>query len=243
MALPSGDSRVNTAIATAQNMSYDAQGRGTPAGASDFSGTAEVSFARATLTEIDKCASVSDSFAGALGAVCAPNVPARFTCTRWIGPYEACGSYTVENVASFVAGATGAAGSDRWDIAVSVPCDQGCAPTQGYWGAHSKHGPAPYDEDSPFFSGGQTWYQVLQTPAADNVYYMLAHQYIAAVLNQLSGANTSVISAELALAAQLLADYTPGSSITGALRSSFISTANVLNNYNNGLIGPGHCSR
>lgn len=254
VALPSGDSRVNTAIATAQNMSYDAQGRGTPAGASDFSGTAEVSFARATLTEIDKCVSVSDSFAGDLGAVCAPNVPARFTYTRWIGPYEACGSYTVENVASFVAGATGAAGSDRWDIAVNVPCDQGCARTQGYWGAHSKHGPAPYDatwalvmpdgEDSPFFSSGQTWYQVMQTSSAGgNAYYILARQYIAAALNQLSGANTSVISAELALAAQLLADYTPASTITGALRDSFINTAGTLDDYNNGVIGPGHCSR
>lgn len=254
VALPNGDSRVNTAIATVQNVSYDAQGRGTPAGTSDFSGTAEVSFARATLTEIDKCVSVSDSFAGPLGAVCAPNVPARFTYTRWVGPYEVCGSYTVENVASFVAGTTGVTNSDRWDIPVSVPCNQGCTRTQGYWGTRSKYGPAPYDatwalvtpdgEDSPFFSSGQTWYQVLQTPpAGGNAYYILAHQYIAVVLNQLSGADTSAVSTELALAAQLLADYTPSSSITGALRDSFINTAGALDDYNNGVIGPGHCSK
>ncbi len=254
VALPNGDSRVNTAIATAQNMSYDAQGHGTPAGTSDFSGTAEVNFARAAITEIDKCASVSDSFAGDLGTVCAPNVPARFTYTRWIGPYEACGNYTVENVASFVASTTGVTGSDRWDIPVSVPCSEGCSRTQGYWGTHSNYGPAPYDatwalvtpdgEDSPFFSSGQTWYQVLQTPSAGgNAYYILARQYIAAVLNQLSGADTSAITTELALAAQLLADYTPGSSITGALRDSFINTAGTLDDYNNGVIGPGHCSR
>ncbi len=254
VALPNGDSRVNTAVATAQNVSYDAQGRGTPAGTSDFSGTAEVNFARAAITEIDKCVSVSDSFAGDLGTVCAPNVPARFTYTRWIGPYETCGNYTVENVASFVAGTTGVSNSDRWDIAVSVPCNEGCTRTQGYWGNRSKYGPSPYDatwalvmpdgEDSPFFSSGQTWYQVLQTPAADgNAYYILAYQYIAAVLNQLSGADTSAITAELTLAAQLLADYTPGSSITGALRDSFINTASTLDDYNNGRIGPGHCSK
>ncbi len=95
---------------------------------------------------------------------------------------------------------------------------EGCTLTQGYWKTHSAYGPAPYDdnwarvgniddagwnalglsdvcpgeghcgEDTPLF-GGDTWYNVFWTPpAGGNVYYSLAHQYMAATLNVLNGA-------------------------------------------------------
>ena len=64
----------------------------------------------------------------------------------------------------------------------------GCTYSQGYWG--SKPGvvwPADFDRNAPFYLSGLTWQQVLDTPAGGNGYFILAHQYIAAVLNKASG--------------------------------------------------------
>ncbi|MFQ5924878.1 MAG: hypothetical protein ACE5IE_02645, partial [Dehalococcoidia bacterium] len=134
-----------------------------------------------------------------------------------------------------------------------TPNPDHCTLTPGYWKTHSIYGPAPYDatwalvgEDSLFFDTGQSWYEVMWTPpAGGNAYYILAHHYIAAVLNELNGAPTAAVAAELAHAAFLLDQYDgspdPMSDITGSVREDFIATAAVLDDYNNGIIGPGHC--
>ena len=140
---------------------------------------------------------------------------------------------------------------------MTVPCE-GCTLTQGYWKTHSKEGPAPYDaawelvdegdldEDTIFYGSGQTWYEVLWTPPKrGNVYYILAHQFIAAKLNILNGAATTPeVNTTLALAEDFFETYGPDDrSLKGAvLRSTAISYSNVLDDYNNGDIGPGHCS-
>ncbi|HRL14401.1 MAG TPA: hypothetical protein PKX07_21140, partial [Aggregatilineales bacterium] len=61
------------------------------------------------------------------------------------------------------------------------------------------------------------------------------------VLNDLNGADTSAITAELAAAKTLFETYTPAQ-VTRQVRNQFTSLATTLDNYNNGLIGPGHCS-
>lgn len=49
--------------------------------------------------------------------------------------------------------------------------------------------PDPYSRDAVFYSG-QTWQQVMDTPViVSQGYYQLAHQYIAAVLNNARGAS------------------------------------------------------
>lgn len=129
----------------------------------------------------------------------------------------------------------------------------GCTLTPGYWKTHSKYGPASYDstwslvqpsgEDSPFYTSGQTYYQVLwTTPQGGNAYYILAHAYIAAFLNGLDGADTSAVSEQLTHAVELLSLYSPTSKLSKAVRQDFVNTAGILDQYNNGLIGPGHCS-
>jgi hypothetical protein len=35
--------------------------------------------------------------------------------------------------------------------------------------------------------------------------------------------------------------YTPSSSLSPSVRARAIATADLLDDYNNGLIGPGHC--
>ena len=138
----------------------------------------------------------------------------------------------------------------------SVPCDEGngCTLTPGYWKTHSIFGPAPYDdtwaligEDTIFFLSGLSFYDVLWTvPEGGNAYYILAHAYIAARLNVLNGASIpSDVEIVLNNATDLFGLYTPEQ--VGALRGNddlrkrFVAMAETLDDYNNGIFGPGHC--
>ena len=255
--LPDASDRTNTATATLQNYDYDKDGIGTENGTTDFSGSADVLFSGATIAEYDTCVDVTDTIYGNLGTVCLNDAPKTFEYSHWVGPYGTCGDYTVDNIASFVTNDTGAEGSDDWTVDVNVPCAGGCTLTQGYWKTHSDYGPAPYDDtwallpsgpNTIFFLSGQSWYQVFWTPPAGNAYYNLAHQYMAAMLNILNGADSSSINSTLNQATALFNTYTPGqvASMKGktgnATRAAFLSLAATLDAYNNGLIGPGHCS-
>jgi len=244
---------------------YSASGSGTPpasntvdvymddgAGGSILGDSLTVPVVYNATNSVDECIDVSDSLMGLLGTVCAGTETSfTFTYSLTIGPYDVCGGYDVPNVASFLSNDTGTSGSAAWNVDVSVPCAGGCSLTPGYWKTHSSYGPAPYDatwaslgENTIFFLSGKTYYRVLWTsPSGGNAYYILAHAYIAAVLNQLNGADTSAVSSQIAHAAALFAVYTPTSTLSRAVRADFIATAGILDNYNNGLIGPGHCLR
>lgn len=136
-------------------------------------------------------------------------------------------------------------GTDSDTVQTTVRCFI-CTRTIGYWQTHSSYGPAPYDatwngqENLPFFSSGKTWYQAITISPGGNAYWILARQYIGALLNQQRGANTSAITTQLARAAQLLSMYTP-SNVPRSLRAEFTALATTLDNYNNGVTGPGHC--
>ena len=120
------------------------------------------------------------------------------------------------------------------------------------WKTHSLYGPAPYDdtwagqESNTFFSSGKSWYEVFWTPPAGNAYYNLAHQYMAAKLNILNGADPAAVQATLTSATTLFNLYTPAqvAALKGnsSIRKQFIDLATILDNYNNGYIGPEHCS-
>ncbi len=246
--LPDASSRTNSATATLQNYDYDHTMNPTPAGTTDFSGSAPVVFGNPA--EVDECIEVSDTYAGFLGTVCYPDIPTTFQYSRWIGPFETCGQYTVVNTASFITNDTSATGSDSWTVNVQVPCE-GCTLTPGYWKTHSRYGPAPYDatwaligEDTGFFLSGRSWYQVLWTPpSSGNAYYILAHAYIAARLNILNGAaSTPEVDAAISWATGFFATYQPSDRLSKPVRTYAIAMASLLDQYNNGAIGPGHCS-
>ncbi len=250
--LPDASGRTNQAVATLQNYDYLYDDSKTPSGTTSFSGSIPFDFSNASITYVDTCIDVSDSYAGSLGSVCASEAPKTMTYQRWIGPYAACGDYPVENTASFVTQDTHASGSDNWTVTVHVPCG-GCTLTPGYWKTHSQRGPAPYDvnwktlgpleENTPFFLSGATYYQVLWTPPRGNVYYILSYQYIAAKLNILNGAaSTPEVDAALSWAQSFFNTYTPSSKFSKTLKTQVTSYAELLDSYNNGYIGPGHCS-
>ncbi len=209
-----------------------------------------------------------------LGPVCLGDLTegsTTLTYTIEIGPYAECGEYLFVNTASFVTsdedGEDDDTGSASYTVNVTVPCPQGCTLTQGYWRTHSTYGPAPYDdtwallgdvdvdglsehENETFFLSEHSWYQVMWTsPQGGNAYYILAHQYIAAVLNGLNGADTGQVDDELSEAVALFEAYTPHDVAglkgkTGKeLRGEFITLAGVLGSYNEGTLagGPPHC--
>lgn len=194
---------------------------------------------------------VTDTLAGDLGTVTGSTDPTvvTFNYDRLIGPYDVCGAYKVSNKASIVE--TGA--YDTWDVNVTVPCAGGCTLTPGYWKTHSQLGPAPYDpawlnlgpaqEQTTFFLSSDTWYGVFWTAPKGNPYYILAHAYMAAKLNILDGASTTpaVVSA-ISFAETFFSTYTPEMKLTGEVKEMVLFYATLLDNYNNGLVGPGHCS-
>jgi hypothetical protein len=219
------------------------------------SGKADVTFG-APSNETDECVTVSDSNTGTnvSGQACAPaDTPKTFNYSRSVGPYSTCGDYTVNNTASFETNDNKEKGSSTWTIKVNVPCAGGCTLTQGYWKTHSEKGPAPYDDtwaklangaNTPFFLSGKSYYEVLWTPPAGNPYYTLAHQYIAAELNILNGADGSAVSSQMTAAKTLFMSNTPTQVATGGktLQNKFKALVGPLDNYNNGVSGPGHCS-
>jgi len=107
-----------------------------------------------------------------------------------------------------------------------------CALSFGYWTTHNNT-VCDADAASPlrvtwpggilpadtFFLSGQTWLQVLQTnPSGGNGYYILAHQYIGAVLDGAYGTCVpSGVQDTLDLAAAWLAANTQGACSAAAL--------------------------
>jgi hypothetical protein len=243
--LPDSSDRLNTATATLNGIS--------------FAGTADVAFDLTNPTnEFDEAIDVGDTNVGFLGTVSASDAPKTFTYSLTVGPFEepdGCGDHYLPNVASFRTNDSGSTDMDSWTVHVYVPCDLGCSLTPGYWKTHSGYGPAPYDdtwafigEDTLFFLSGQSYYDVLWTSPKGNAYYILAHAYIAAELNELNGADFAEVQEVFSDATLLFETYTPDEVATlkgkegNEVRAQFIELAEILDNYNNGLIGPGHCS-
>ncbi len=266
--LPDGATRLNTLTATVQNYSYGPLLTGTPSGTTDFSGSAPVDFGQASIHYMDECISLYDNMLcpPELGGVCYDHLPYQRTYTLDFGPYsepDDCGYFVVTNLCAFISGDNGDMGKATYDLPVTVACQAsgGCTLTFGYWKTHSGYGPAPYDdnwenlgdvdgdgveeyEDEDFYASGQTYYEVLWTAPAGNVYYILARQYIATELNFLNGADPADAQEAFDDATILLdgADPNVVALLKGKARKPWTSAASVLDDYNNGTIGPGHCT-
>ncbi len=128
-------------------------------------------------------------------------------------------------------------------------CNDNCTLTLGYWKTHSSYGPAPYDdvwggrEDLMFFSSGLTYIQVLNNAPKGNAYYILARQYIAGKFNEFVGVSiTPEVTAALVWARDYFIAYNPTTGNEKPIRADAIYYADLIDQYNSGAIGPGHCS-
>lgn len=245
--LPDGTTRTNTATATLQNHSD-----GTASGTTDFTGSASIDFSNATVTEKDKSVSVTDTLGGSLGtATFGVDTPKTFTYSHVVGPYSTSGTRTVDNTASFTTSDTGATGSVSWTVTVNVP-SSGCTLTIGYWKNHSSQ-ITPLLPISLGTPGGAKTVTVttsaqavtiLGIPVASNGIDKLYAQELAAKLSIANGADSSAVASTLSAADAFLATHSDADwgSLTKAQQAQVNAWATTLANYNNGLIGPGHCS-
>ena len=263
-----GTTRLNTATATLTGVT------------GSFTGTASIDFANAVVTHEDNCLVVKDEGdlgnTDPLGTVCAPGTtptpagaftaPKTFNYTRLVPTGSAqCGVITYNNTATGTTNTNSTVYTDAASIEVTIECPEGCTLTQGYWKTHNDlfrvglpggpaSDPAWANVGGPgatFFLSGQTWFQVFWTAPAGNPYYILAHQYMAAVLNDLDGVTPSAdVTLAINQAAALFGTYTPaqiakpkGNPQAGAaLRAEFIRLAGILGSFNEGLSGVEHCT-
>ena len=143
---------------------------------------------------------------------------------------------------------TGQHDSASVTVTCTPPPSTGCTATQGYWKNHATGKKADPTwalvggPNAAFFSSGMSWITLFHTSASGgNAYVILAHQYMAARLNVLAGAYLDHAGQCGPRIATFFSTYTPSSSLTTAVRDQAIATAGLLDAYNNGDIGPGHC--
>jgi hypothetical protein len=124
-----------------------------------------------------------------------------------------------------------------------------CTLTQGYWKTHGEDwdevGEKLFTTTDLFYNSGQGYLAIMNTaPKGGNAYLQLAHQFIAASLNTNGGpSGVAAVDAAMAGAAAYFAGAPAGiPTPSGALRTQLQAWATTLDNYNNGLTGPGHCS-
>ncbi|HEX9106798.1 MAG TPA: hypothetical protein VF832_06215 [Longimicrobiales bacterium] len=129
--------------------------------------------------------------------------------------------------------------------------------TIGYWKTHAGLGPQA-DAVTPLLpiwlgtSGGaksvdvttaaQAVFLLSNSGQASNPVNRLYAQLLAAKLNIASGVDGSAVATVIAAADTFLAQYDNTSSLTKAQIQMVNGWQTTLDNYNNGLIGPGHCS-
>lgn len=135
------------------------------------------------------------------------------------------------------------AGNTNWsnELQCTTECPQ-CTYSQGYWKNHADVWPV---QSLMLGTTSYTKAQLLDifnTPVQGNGLISLSHQLIAAKLNIANGASASAVAATI-----LSADALIGALIVPPVGSGWLDPATtgsltqILDDYNNGVIGPGHC--
>ncbi|PYH83731.1 hypothetical protein BO82DRAFT_33485 [Aspergillus uvarum CBS 121591] len=130
----------------------------------------------------------------------------------------------------------------------------GCTRTIGYWKNHPEAITSPTNL-LPIWLGTEGGSKSVKVesaaqavtiegiPTASNGIDKLYAQLLAAKLNIKSGADGSAVASTIQAADAFLATYNSGdwASLTNAQKSQVNGWATTLDNYNNGVTGPGHC--
>ncbi|WP_204287408.1 hypothetical protein [Microbispora amethystogenes] len=202
-----------------------------------------------SITPVHDKVSVDDSMQGNLGTFSGSaetTYTRTFTCDdAGVQTNTATLTHTDDNTAGPSATAT-------VTVNCTTPPPAGCTLTIGYWKNHTQ-AMAP---KLPIWLGtpsGQSSQKVTTTNeavailnfngAASNGINKLRGQLLAAKLGIAGGADGSAVSGSIADADAFLATHAPSSwnSLSKAERNDVNLLATTLDNYNNGIIGPGHC--
>lgn len=184
------------------------------------------------INEIDENIIVSDSYMGVLGTANQSESPKTFNYFLNIGPYNVCGDYQVLNTASFTTNDSLQTNQTNNSISVAVACIiNQCVYGQGYWKNHQTNWPI----NSLFLGSNQytkdQLINIFKTSVKDNGLTSLAHQLIAAKLNQANGAAIAPIKDIINMADNLIGSaIIPYSNVPSANVSDLVDK---LDSYNN----------
>jgi len=145
--------------------------------------------------------------------------------------------------AAFANDANGNADSDlSLTVSGTTTASINCTFTQGFWKNHASAWPvASLTLGSVSYTKAELL-TILGTPVQGNGLISLAHQLIAAKLNIVQGADPSAASAAIAAADALIGGLVVPTIGVGSLAPGTTSSlTQTLDDYNNGVIGPGHC--
>jgi hypothetical protein len=215
--------------------------------------TVPFDFADATVNSVDECVNVTDSMAGNLGTVCAADAPKTFTYSTTVGPYNDCGSKTVNNTASYKTNDSGTTGSATDSIAVTVtdcePPKPKCPLPSLVWKFVSIIGPNHVKALLPVTlgtTGGSksvvvtSTYQALVILGAEwyssNLVSHLKTELLAAKLNAAAGRDVSSIASAMAAADAFLATHDTYSYLSTSQKTYVKSLTVLLEKYNNKCI-------
>jgi len=137
-------------------------------------------------------------------------------------------------------------GNAASDLSVTVSgtttSSTNCTYTQGYWKNHEELWPVTSLTLGSVSYTAAELDAILGQPVTGNGLVSLAPQLIAAKLNIANGADASAASAAITAADALIGGLVVPPSGAGYLApASTSSLTQTLDNYNNGVIGPGHC--
>jgi hypothetical protein len=127
-------------------------------------------------------------------------------------------------------------------VVSSAPLAQNCTFTVGYWKNHPEEWPVTNLTLGNVNYTAAQLLDILNESSSGNKFLLLAHQLIAAKLNIQNGADPSSVSATIANADALIGNLVPPPIGSDDLPNNpTVGYANQLDDFNNGLIGPGHC--
>lgn len=125
---------------------------------------------------------------------------------------------------------------------------EGCTYSHGYY-KQSHHFDAwcEVDPEDDFYESGHDYLSALTTPPKGNAYYILSKRFVTAKLNQCNGASVpDEVADALKDAHMWFEEYTPEETAEwsggNSIRQKFIRAAGILDEYNNGIRGPGKCT-
>jgi hypothetical protein len=148
-----------------------------------------------------------------------------------------------------------------WDAGIFVPPPpEGCTLTIGFWKTHAGFGPQPdyLSQFLPIWLGTAGGAESINVTTAQIAYDLLTMkvygdpsngitklyaQLLGAKLNIANGASDIGAAGAIAAADAFLAthDYTDWNSLSKPQKNMVLGWKSTLDNYNNGIIGPGHC--
>jgi len=137
----------------------------------------------------------------------------------------------------------GAAASGNSNVvAATTTTSTNCTYTIGYWKNHEEDWPVNSLQLGNVVYTKAELLAILNEPVNGNGLISLAHQLIGAKLNIAAGADPTAAAAAIAAADAQIGNLVVPPVGAGYIHPSLTSaTTQILDNYNNGVIGPGHC--